>query len=568
MNISLRGYQNEAIKKVIESFENGTNKQLLNLPTGAGKTIIMAALAKQLARRTLLLAHREELITQAMAKFRLVWPDTELGICMADQNEPDRGVVFGSVQSCCRDSRLNQLKENDFDLLLIDEAHHASSPSYQKIIKELGFSNPYSNKLMVGVTATPMRSDDKELGNTFDEITYSLSIGFMIQSGYLAPVVGRRIMTRTSIKGVHTRAGDFALGELSEAVNTPERNQFVVESYLKYAPKRKGIVFCSDVQHCKDVAEAFRNAQVPAKAVYGDMDSDERKTALKELKTGQIQIATSCGVLTEGFDEPTISCVAMARPTKFKGLYIQCVGRGLRLHPSKSDCLVLDFTDEGHDLTAVATLGKAIPEALHIVDKEGNEDKETKTQTVYIKRVCDEEFDILGTARFIWIPIGDDEWSLADDEGREIVMSPHGEGYIATAYDKEGEGRPLITTPLPMEYCSGACEDFARTHFKLNFASADSPWLTSEQPPTEGQVAFLEKKGIKTKKMNKAQASMKIREVIAQQRKYYRQMENEPVTQKQAYFLRGAGVDPTGMTKLDAIRAIKRIKKESNVVNA
>lgn len=566
MNISLRHYQQEAIEKVIKSFENKTSKQLLTLPTGSGKTIIMAALAKHLGKRTLLLAHREELISQAMAKFKLVWPDAELGICMADRNEHDKQVVFGSVQSCCRDSRLNNLKENNFELLLIDEAHHASSPSYQKIIKELGFYDP--DKLLVGVTATPMRSDDKDLCSTFDEITYSLSIGTMIQSGYLSPILGRRILTRTSLAGVHTRAGDFAIGELSEAVNTPERNKFVAENYLKYAKDRKGIVFCSDVQHCKDLAEAFKNAKIPTTAVYGDMDSSERKKALEELKAGIIQVATSCGVLTEGFDEPTISCVAMARPTKFKGLYIQCVGRGLRLHPSKSDCLVLDFTDEGHDLNTLATLGKAIPEALHIKETGENEDKETKTQIVRIKRVCDEEFDILGSTRFIWIPIGDDEWSLADDEGNEIVMRPCRDGYIATTYNREGEERQLIKSPLPIEYCSGCCEDFARANFKLSFASTDSPWLSSEEPPTDGQSAFLQKKGIKSKDMTKAQASMKIRELIAKQRKHYRLMRNEPITEKQAYFLRGIGVDIAGMTKLDAVKAIGRYKKESNVVNA
>lgn len=228
----------------------------------------------------------------------------------------------------------------------------------------------------------------------------------------------------------------------------------------------------------------------------------------------------------------------------------------------------MDFADEGHNLETVASLGRTIPEAQYVGEGSEVEEKEKRAFSIQIKRICDEEFDILGTARFIWLPIGDDEWSLADDEGNEIVLYPKDGGYIARAYWRSGREQLLVELPLPIEYCSGTCEDFARTHFKLNFASTKSPWLSSEEPPTEGQRAFLEKKGIKTKKMNKAQASMKIREVIAQQRKYYRQMENEPVTQKQAYFLRGAGVDPTGMTKLDAIRAIKRIKKESNVVNA
>lgn len=573
MSISLRHYQSEAVENIINSFDGGINKQLITLPTGSGKTIVMAALAKTLDKRTLLLAHREELIRQAEEKFKLVWPEVEIGICMANQNEPDKQIVFGSVQSCSRDQRLERLKERGFEILLIDEAHHAHSPSYQKIIKELGFDvppfcNPYNKKLMVGVTATPMRSDDKELGDIFEKITYNLSIGTMIRSGYLSPVVGRRILTRTSIQEVNTRAGDFAIGELSEAINTPERNKFIAETYKKYAANRKGIAFCSDVQHCKDLAEAFRIAQIPAKAIYGDMNPFERKLALEELKKGQIQIATSCGVLTEGFDEPTISCVAMARPTKFKGLYIQCVGRGLRLHPSKSNCLVLDFADEGHNLETTASLRKTIPEAQYLGDGMESEEKEKQSHSIYIKRVCDEEFDILGTARFIWLPIGDKEWSLTDDDGNEIVLHPKETGYTATVYWKSGTENTLVNSPLPIEYCSGTCEDFARAHFKLNFASTESPWLTSNQPPTDGQIEYLQKKGVDTKGMTKAQASMKIREIIAKQRKHFRLMDSEPITAKQAYFLKENGVNPTGMTKLDAIRIIGKIKKESNVVNA
>lgn len=187
---------------------------------------------------------------------------------MAEQNEPDKEVVFGSVQSCSRCARLDQLKENDFDFLLIDEAHHANSPSYLEVIESLGFGGKDPLKLLVGVTATPMHSDDKELGDIFEEITYRISIGTMIRAGYLSPVNGRRVLTKTSTQGVHTRAGDFAIGELSEAINTPERNQFIAETYRKHASNRKGVAFCCDVQHCKDLAEAFRMTQIPAKAIY------------------------------------------------------------------------------------------------------------------------------------------------------------------------------------------------------------------------------------------------------------------------------------------------------------
>lgn len=159
----------------------------------------------------------------------------------------------------------------------------------------------------------------------------------MIKAGFLSPVNGRRILTNFNLNGIKIQNGDFAIGELSKAVNTPERNQFIIDKFKTYAIDRKAIAFCSDVQHCKDLAEAFCKHGIQAKAVWGDMPSEERTQTLDDLKKGVIKIATSCGVLTEGFDEPTIDSIIMARPTRSQTLYIQSVGRGLRLWPSKQD---------------------------------------------------------------------------------------------------------------------------------------------------------------------------------------------------------------------------------------
>ncbi len=572
LDITLRDYQLEAVEQILENYKKCVERQLIVLPTGSGKTIIMAELAKRMGKRTLLLAHREELISQAILKFKLVWPDVDCGICMADQNEYERFVVMGSVQSCYREERLALLKNQNFELLLIDEAHHASASSYQMIIEALGFSaSSASKKLMVGVTATPMRSDAKELGNIFDKQVYNVPIGSMMQQGYLSPVTGRRILTKTSLKGVHTKSGDFAVGELSEVINTPERNQLVASSYLKYAKDRKGVVFCCDVQHCKDLAEAFQQTEITAKAIYGDMDSLERKDTLTGLKNGQIQVVTSCGVLTEGFDEPTVNCIAMARPTKFKGLYIQCIGRGLRIHPSKADCLVLDFSDEGHNLETIASLSKTIPEARYIDSKpkEHLEEADKRQHSLQITRECDEEFNILGSARFIWIPIGDGEWSLADDEGNEIVLCPQGDGYIARLFWKNGRSQQsvLVTTPIPIEYCSGACEDFARKHFKLNFASLDSPWINTRADATPKQITQLIKMGITPDEFSKPQAFMKIKEAIALEKKRVRLYGQEPATPKQISFLNRQGLWKETMTKSEATHAISMFVNKDRALN-
>ena len=239
--INLRDYQLEALKAVCDSFKKGISKQLIVLPTGAGKTIIMASIARRFNTKVLLLAHREELIKQANKNFELYWPDADIGICKAEKNEFDHQIVIGSIQSCFQPKRLEQLKEQNFSILMIDEAHHVVSKSYQTIINTLGFND--SSKLFIGVTATPHRADKKQLGNTFDKIVFSRTIGSLIREGYLPPVVGRRILTNCSLKDVKSDSGDFIKKQLAHAVNVSERNEFIVSKFKKHAAGRKAIAF-------------------------------------------------------------------------------------------------------------------------------------------------------------------------------------------------------------------------------------------------------------------------------------------------------------------------------------
>ena len=398
--VQLREYQEEALQEIVKALSEGINKQLIVLPTGSGKTILMAALAKYFNKRTLILAHREELIQQAFDKFKLYWPEADIGICKAERAETNHQIVIGSVQSCCKPKRLAHLKDSEFNIFLIDEAHHATAESYQKIIKELGFHSD-KTKLLLGVTATPNRSDKDSLGETFEKITYSRSIATMIKAGYLSPAIGRKILTNFSLKNIKIQNGDFSIGELAEVVNTPERNAFIAEKYKEYAPNRKAVAFCVDVAHCKDLALSFEKVGITSRAIWGEMPIEERKNLLEDLKRGRIQVAMSCGVLTEGFDEPSISCIAMARPTRSQSLYIQCIGRGLRLWPGKQDCLVLDFTDKGHNLDSVMSLSRTISDTLEIHERPtGRREAVERAAKIETIEECDAEFDILGGYAF------------------------------------------------------------------------------------------------------------------------------------------------------------------------
>lgn len=565
--VQLREYQEEALNVIAKALSDGISKQLIVLPTGSGKTILMAAIAKHLNKRTLILAHREELIQQAFEKFKLYWPEADIGICKAERDETNHQIVIGSVQSCSKSKRLASLKDSAFEVLLIDEAHHATAESYQKIIKELGFHTDQT-KFLLGVTATPNRSDKDSLGETFEKITYSRSIATMIKAGYLSPAIGRKILTNFSLQNIKMQNGDFSIGELAELVNTPERNAFIAEKYKAYAPDRKEVAFCVDVAHCKDLSASFEKFGITSKAVWGEMPTEERRNVLEDLKAGRIQVAMSCGVLTEGFDEPSISCIAMARPTKNQSLYIQCIGRGLRLWPGKQDCLVLDFTDKGHSLDSVMSLSKTMPNTLEIHESPtGEREKIEKTAKIEVVEECDIEFDLLGCAKFILVPIGDNEWSLMDDDRNEIIMRSNEKGYIADIYIN-GSKTSIVSNPIPIEYCSGVCEDYARRHLKIAFADLKAPWMSKQSAPTKSQIEFLQKNNAFKNKMNKGEASIEIRKILALKNKQRRQMENEPITSKQMYALTQFGIDTKNMSKLQAMREITRIKGKRQVCTA
>lgn len=534
--ITLWDYQEKALFAVIQALQAGIHRQLIVLPTASGKTFVMAAIAKLLNLKVLLIAHRDELLQQAANKFRTYWPKADIGICKAEKKEFDHQIVIGSTQTCCRPSCLRQLKEKNFDILMIDETHHAPANTYQRIIKELGFAAG-TEKLLVGVTATPMRADKKELGDFFDKIVYSKTAGELIEAGYLSPIIGRRLLTSFNLNGVHTRMGDFAVNELASAVNTEARNKFVVDKFKEHTASRKAIAFCVDVKHCRDLAKAFNAQGIKAKAVWGDMGEAKRKKTLSNFSKDRFQVVTSCGILTEGFDEPSIQAIVMTRPTKSNGFYIQMVGRGLRKHPGKEDCLVLDFADQYHNLNTVISLSKAIPEAKTIEEENPKVEREKIVREPRIKtlRDVDHEFDILGRRpRFLWTDIGDGDLSLADDGNNEIVIQPSDGGFVASVFYKYWGAKSITSKPESVDRCIAICERFARKHLSITYADLRNPWLEAaqHQPATPAQTKLLEEYGAFKQGMSKAEACFEIRKILALQHKEQRRCLNPTATRQ------------------------------------
>ncbi len=344
---TLRPYQREAVAAVLAARRRGVRRMLVCLPTGAGKTVVFAQLARLARRPVLVLAHREELLAQARDKLvRALGAEVAVAIEQGPRRaERDARVAVCSIRSL-RPERLARLIEGRTPgLVIYDECHHAAAEDNRRVLTALGCFDAGWEGTLVGFTATTARGDGQGLDAVFEEIVYARSLPEMIGDGYLVPLRGFRVATGADLTRITGRAGDLPEDELAEAVDIEERNALVARTIQELARDRRTIAFCVTVAHAQHLRRALTAVGVRAGVVHGAMDAEARARALADFAAGRIQALCNVAVLTEGFDDPGVSCVAMARPTRSPGLYAQCVGRGTRLAPGKRDCLVLDFCD-------------------------------------------------------------------------------------------------------------------------------------------------------------------------------------------------------------------------------
>ncbi len=312
---------------------------------------------------TLIIAHRDELLEQAAEKYRLLQPDAIISKVGSGRYEYGGEVTVASIATISRPEQLRRLTTIGDGLVIVDEAHHLASTSYQAVLRAL------PEAFVLKVTATPDRLDGKDITNGKPPL-YSASIIDLIAQGYLCDVKAIAIRTETSLDGLHTELGDYTTSELEAAVDTPARNRRVVEAYREHAQGRRAICFAVTMAHATHLAATFQHAGVLAALVCAQTPLDERKRVYKELRDGTLEVLTNVQVLTEGFDEARIDCIIMARPTQSRALFVQSIGRGLRLAPTKQDCLILDPTDNclKHRLepqTLQKALGKAVRGLRH-----------------------------------------------------------------------------------------------------------------------------------------------------------------------------------------------------------
>lgn len=345
--LALRPYQREAMEAVLAARRSGLRRMLVSLPTGAGKTVIFSQLARLARRQVLVLAHREELLEQAREKLEHAMGGAAIVAVErgAERACADAKILVCSLRSLHEERLARVVAGRDIGLVIYDECHHAAADDNRRVLSQLGVFEESWTGTLVGFTATTARGDGKGLDDVFEAIVYSRSLPEMIGDGYLTKLRGFRIEASADLRRLSPSGSDFRDDELAEAVDIEERNALVARSIQELARDRRTIAFCVTVNHAKNLARSLRTLGVPAGIVHGAMSSDVRAKALADFRAGRIHVIANVAVLTEGFDDPGVSCIAMARPTRSEGLYAQCVGRGTRLLPGKQDCLILDFVD-------------------------------------------------------------------------------------------------------------------------------------------------------------------------------------------------------------------------------
>lgn len=353
----LRDYQTAASHAADQAMRQGQSGFCLMIPTGGGKTLIMADMIHRWMTtwpdtRVAVLAHTKELVEQNTQKFRIFWEaqnqtPAPVGVYCAGlkRRDMDASVLFASIQSVARKA----MQLGMFDVLLIDEAHHIPTARdegiWRTFINDARRANP--NLRIIGLSATPWRLGSGSIIGTdsiLQSIAYEIGVADLIQQGYLSPLICKGSAVQPDTSRLHIRQGEYIGAELAELMDQQNLIEGAVQDMVRLGHDRKSwLLFCAGVAHSQHVAETLNAAGIPAASLTGETPGTKRDRLIVDFKAGKLRALCNCMVLTEGFDHPGIDLVALLRPTKSAGLYYQMVGRGFRLAPAKSDCLVLDY---------------------------------------------------------------------------------------------------------------------------------------------------------------------------------------------------------------------------------
>lgn len=351
--LSLRPYQRESVDALYSYWQNGGGNGLIVVPTGGGKSLIIATLVRELieqwpAMRIIVVTHTRELVAQNFQELMRYWSQAPAGINSAALGRRDKRsqILFASIQSIFREDAFSL---GERDLIIVDEAHlipREGEGMYVTFLDKMREASP--DMRVLGLTATPYRMNtgrlDKGEGRLFDDIVYEAGVGDLITSGFLSPLVSKATASAFSVSGVAKRGGEFVAGALEAAVDKDWITRAAVSELVQFGEQRKAwLVFCSGVQHAEHIRDEIRRHNISCETVTGETPSGERDRIIKNYREGRIRCLTNANVLSIGFNVPAVDMVALMRPTLSTGLYIQQVGRAFRLAPGKQDALILDY---------------------------------------------------------------------------------------------------------------------------------------------------------------------------------------------------------------------------------
>lgn len=504
--MELRPYQEEAKNAIFEQWKKGTRRTLLVLPTGCGKTIVFAKVTEDCVRhgnRVLVLAHRGELLDQAADKIRKT---TGLGCAVEKAEESCQGswfrIVVGSVQTLMREKRLNQFPEDYFNTIIVDEAHHCISDSYQRVLKHFPDAN------VLGVTATPDRGDMRNLGQYFESLAYEYTLPKAIKEGYLSPIKALTIPLKIDMSGVSVQAGDFKIGEIGTALD-PYLEGIAAEME-KYCQDKKTVVFLPLVKTSQKFRDILNEHGFQAAEVNGE--SQDRAEILRDFESGKYNVLCNSMLLTEGWDCPSVDCIVVLRPTKVRSLYCQMVGRGTRLSPGKDHLLLLDFlwNTERHELCHPASL---ICESEEVAQR----------MTENLKKEAGYPVDL----------------EEAEEKASQDVVAQREEALAKQLAEMRRRKKKLVD-PLQFEMSIQA-ED-------LSGYIPSFGWEIG--PATENQKKTLEKLGILPDQIENAGKAAKLLDRLDKRR------QEGLTTPKQIRFLEGRGFQHVGTWQFDTARKL------------
>jgi DNA repair protein RadD len=379
--MNLRPYQDRLANDIRSAFASGARRPLAVSPTGSGKTVLFSYITSQVLKRgarVVIVAHRREILDQISSTLSKV--SVPHGFIQAGKPMSKQPAMVASIQTLGR--RLDQVTTPD--LVIIDEAHHSVSKSYVEMFAR------WPNAKFIGVTATPERLDGKGLGTMFDRMVMGPSVQWLIDNGFLAKPVYYAPRESVDLSGVSKLAGDYNLGEAAEVIDTPKITGDAVAHYRRFCPNQRAVAFCISVAHSQHVAAQFEAAGIPAASIDGQLDQETRKKRVEDLTAGRILVLTSCELISEGFDLPTVNAAILLRPTHSLSMHLQQLGRALRQYPGKTHAVILDHVGN--------CLRHGLAEQERAWDLEGREKRKAKSRPVETKQ-CSKCFAIFaGTA--------------------------------------------------------------------------------------------------------------------------------------------------------------------------